>query len=119
MKYIFGIAIVVAVVMAGWATLAPEVTNIIFQDELRDTAAQLGWRTGVSPPNSDEDLRNIVIRKAEKHEIRLNPKQVTIQHGGTPEYPTWYIAVDYTVPVNLFVYSFTMHFNPTSKGGRF
>ena len=119
MKYVFWIAVVVAVVMAAWAVLEPEVTNIIFQDELQDTAAQLGWRTGVTPVNSDEELRNLVIRKAAKHEIELRPEQVTVQHSGTGESMHWYIAVDYTVPVNLLVYSFKLHFNPTSTGGKF
>jgi hypothetical protein len=118
-KYAFWIAIVVAAAMAGWRITEPEITNIIFQDELRDTAAQLGWRVGVSPPNSDEDLRNIVIRKAAKHDIALVPKQVTVRHSGTGEYMTWYIAVNYTVPVNLFVYSYRVHFSPTSANGKF
>jgi hypothetical protein len=90
----------------------------VFQDELRDSAAQLGWRTGVTPPNSDEELRNIVIRKAAKHDIRLDPKQVTVRHSGTGEYMAWYIAVDYSVPVNLLVYSYSLHFTPTSTGGK-
>jgi hypothetical protein len=75
MKYVFGIAIVAAVVMAGWQILEPEITNIVFQDELRDTAAQLGWRTGAAAPNSDEELRSIVIRKAAKHERRSIPSR--------------------------------------------
>jgi hypothetical protein len=118
-KYVFWIAIVVALAMAVWKIAEPEITNILFQDELRDSAAQLGWRTGVAPVNSDDDLRNIVIRKAEKHDIRLDPKQVTVQHSGTGEYTVWYIAVDYMVRVDLLVYSFNMNFHPTSKGGKF
>lgn len=119
MKYVFWIAVVVAAIMAAWAIVEPEATNVVFQDELKDSAAQLGWRTGVSPVNSDEELRNIVIRKAAKHDIELKPEQVTVQHSGTGEYMNWYIAVDYTVPVDLLVYSFKLHFNPTSKGGKF
>jgi hypothetical protein len=119
MKYIFGIAILVAAIMAGWEMFEPEFTNILFLDDLRDTAAQLGWRTGLSPPNSDEDLRKIVIRKAASHDIRLVPEQVTVQHSGTGERTRWYIAVDYTVPVNLLVYSYTLHFNATSVGNKF
>jgi hypothetical protein len=119
MKYAFWIALVVAVVMAGWKILEPEIANIVFQDELRDSAAQLGWRSGVSPPNSDEELRNIVIRKAARHEIELSPKQVTVRRSGKPENPVIYIAVDYTVPVDLLVYSYSLHFTPTSTGGKF
>ena len=119
MKYVLGIAVLVAVLVAGWRILEPEVTNVVFQDELRDTAAQLRWRSGVAPPNSEEELRKIVIRKAEKHEIPLNPKQVTVQRGGTLEYPVWYIAVEYSVDIDLIAYSYEKHFNPTSKGGKF
>jgi hypothetical protein len=119
MKYVFWIAIVVAVVMAGWEILEPEITNIVFQDELHDTAAQAGARIGLLVPTSDEELRDIVIRKAEKHDIELDPRQVTVRSSGPPDHRVIYIAVDYTVPVNLLVYSFSLHFSPTSTGGRF
>ncbi len=119
MKYVLGIAIVVAVVMAGWEILEPEITNIVFQDELHDMAAQLGARIGLSAPSSDEELRGIVIRKAEKHDIPLDPKQVTVRSSGPPDHRVIYIAVDYTMPVNLIVYSYSLHFTPTSNGGRF
>lgn len=118
MKYVFRIAVIVAVVFAGWTILEPEITNIVFQDELHDTAAQPSWRPGMSAPNSDEELRNIVVRKAESHDIALDPKQVTVRRTETPENPI-YIAVDYTVPVNLFVYSYSRHFRASSTGGRF
>jgi hypothetical protein len=102
MKYVFRIAVIGAVVFAAWTILEPEVTNIVFQDELHDLAAQPSWRPGMSAPNSDEKRRNFVVRKAETHDIALDPKQVTVRRTETPENPV-YIAVDYTVPVNLFV----------------
>ncbi len=119
MKYVFRIALVVAVILACWQVLVPEVTNMIFQDEVHDSAAQIGYRTGVAPLNSDEEIRNLVIHKAAKHEIELDPKQVTVQRIGVGEYTTWYIAVDYTVKVDLLMLSFPLHFTPSSKGGMF
>jgi hypothetical protein len=119
MKYVFGIAIVVAVVMVGWDFLEPEITNIIFQDELHDLAAQAGARVGLLVPSSDEELRNAVIRRAAGHEIPLEPKQVTVRRTGIPESPVLYLAVNYTVPVNLPGYSFKLHFSPSSTSGRF
>ncbi len=119
MKYVFRIALLVAVIMASWQILVPEVTNMIFQDELHDSAAQVGYRTGVAPLNSDEEIRNLVIRKAGKHEIELDPRQVTVQRNGAGEYTAWYVAVDYTVKVDLLVYSLPLHFTPSSKGGMF
>jgi hypothetical protein len=119
MKFWFGIAVAVAVIFAGWQILAPEVTNIIFQDDLHDLAAQLDSRVGMAKPRTDEELRNLVIAKAAQREIELAPQQVTIRRSGPPEGPVFFIAVDYTVPINLVVYSFPRHFNPTSEGGRF
>ena len=118
MKYVFRIAVIAAVVFAAWTILEPEVTNIMFQDELHDLAAQPSWRPGMSAPNSDEELRNFVVRKAETHDIALDPKQVTVRRTETPENPV-YIAVDYTVPVNLFVYSYSRNFTASSTGSRF
>jgi hypothetical protein len=118
MKYVFRIAVIATVLFAAWTILEPEVTNIVFQDELHDLAAQPSWRPGMSAPNSDEELRNFVVRKAETHDIALDPKQVTVRRTETPENPV-YIAVDYTVPVNLFVYSYSRNFSASSTGSRF
>ena len=117
-KHLFGIAVVVAAVMVGWEILEPEITNIVFQDELHDLAAQAGIRIGLPGPTSDEEIRNVVIRNALRHDILLDPRQVTVRRG-TQNAPALYLAVDYTVPVNLPGYSFTLHFTPTSTGGRF
>jgi len=118
MKYVFRIAVIAAVVFAAWTILEPEITNILFQDDLHDLAAQPSWRPGMSAPNSDEELRNMVVRKAETHDIALDPEQVTVRRTQTLENPV-YIAVDYTVPVNLFVYSYSRNFRASSTGSRF
>ena len=75
MKYVFRIAVAVALVSTLWQVLGPEISNVIFQDELKDISAQLGWRTGVAAPASEEDVRNLVIRKAERHDIILDPSR--------------------------------------------
>jgi hypothetical protein len=118
MKYIFGIAVLVVAIIADWRMSEPRFTNILLQDDLRDTAAQLGWRTGLTPPNSDQDLRKIVIRKAASLDIKLAPGQVKVWHNGEGERTKWYIAVDYTVPVDLIVYSYNLHFNTTSADNK-
>jgi hypothetical protein len=73
----------------------------------------------VSPPASNEELRNRVIRKARNYDIDVDPKHVIVRRSGKPEYPVIFIAVDYTVNVNLLVYSYDVHFYPTSRGGKF
>jgi len=118
MKYVFGIAIVVALLMAGWRIAEPEVTNLVFQDDLQDAAAQIGWRTGMTGPRSEEDLRDLVILKAGPQEIEPVPKEGKVGREGEPDYPVWYIATQYTVKIDLMVYSYKKQFHPTSKGGK-
>jgi hypothetical protein len=119
MKYVIRILVAAAVIWAGWQILDPEITNLFFQDELHDTAAQPAWRTGMSAPSSDDEMRLAVIRKAWRHDIALDPKQVTITRSGNGENATIFIVVDYSVPVNLLVYSFKLRFTPSSSGARF
>jgi divalent metal cation (Fe/Co/Zn/Cd) transporter len=119
MKYVFGILVAAAVIWAGWQILQPEITNLFFQDELHDAAAQPAWHSGMSAPLSDDELRLAVIRRAEQRDIVLEPKQVTVRRSGNGENATIYIEVNYSVPVNLIVYSFELHFSPSSTGARF
>jgi hypothetical protein len=119
MKYVVWGALVVAVGMIGWQVVGAEITNTMFRDELREMTQQLTNRLGLTPPTSEEELRDLVVRKADKHEIPLDPKQVTVRITGPSGHRTIYIAVDYRVPVNLLVYSFNLHFAPTSTGVTF
>jgi hypothetical protein len=112
MKYFVWAALVVALFMAAWRIIEPEVTNLVFRDEVRDTAAQLGWRTGYTGPRSEGELRDLVIAKAARHDIALLPQQVTVRREGTQEAPSWYIAVDYVVKIDLLVFSYAKHLHP-------
>ncbi|MGA9801921.1 MAG: hypothetical protein WBQ46_01610 [Terriglobales bacterium] len=116
MKYVVIAALVVAVVTVVGEVVVAEYTSMLFQDDMRDITAQLGNRVGLSAPTSEEELRENVIRKANGHEIPLDPKQVTAQISGPPGHRVIYIAAAYTVPVNLLVHLFSLHFTPTSTG---
>jgi hypothetical protein len=113
-KLILGLAILGLVVAAGWQIASCEIANLELQTDMRDIAAQVASRIGLEAPNSDEDLRNAVIHKAEEHDIQLEPVQVTVQHTGSGKTSAINIAADYKARVNLLVYSFTLHFTPSS-----
>lgn len=119
MKYVVGIAVAVAAIFVAWQFAAPELANVELQDDLHDLSTQAGSRIGIYSPRSDEELRNIIILKAAKYDILLEPKQVTVTRSGSDRAPVFYFAVDYTVPVHLPGYTYILHFNPTSAGGRF
>jgi len=81
---------------------------------MRDLAAQVGSRIGLTPQSTDEDFRRAVMRKAQEHEIQLEPEQVTVERTGSDEAPVIYLAADYKARVKLPGFSFTFHFTPSS-----
>jgi hypothetical protein len=113
-KMFLGLAVLGIALIAGWQIASCEVANLEFQSDLRDVAAEIAARIGLSSPTTDEELRKLVIHKAERYEIPLQPDQITVQRIGTGDESKIYLAADYKVRVNLLVYSLTLHFTPSS-----
>jgi hypothetical protein len=109
-KAIVGFLVIVGAIYAAFQILPPELSNYSFQDDLR-TVAMTG---GANPHQTDQDLTDAVIKKALDHQITLAPENVTVQRIGTPGAPAVYVAADYSVPVSLPGYSFSLHFTPSS-----
>ena len=109
-KAIVGFLVIVGVMYAGFQILPPELSNYSFQDDLR-SVAMVG---GANPHQTDQDLVDAVIKKAQEHQITLAPENVTVQRIGTPGAPAVYVAAEYSVPVSLPGYSFSLHFTPSS-----
>jgi len=97
-----------------WQVASCELANFELHDDMRYLAAQIGSRIGLNPPSTDEELRSAVMRKAQEHEIQLEPEQVTVRRTGTEEAPIIYLAADYRVRVKLLGFSLTFHFTPSS-----
>jgi len=109
-KAIVGILVIVACIYCLFQVVPPELSNYSFQDDLK-SVAMMG---GSNPHTTDQELIDSIIKKAADHQITLAPESVTVQRIGTPGSPAVYVAADYSVPVNLPGYSFTLHFNPSS-----
>ena len=109
-KAIVGILVIVACIYALFQVVPPELANYSFQDDLKNVA-MMG---GSNPHISDQELTDQVVKKALDHQITLAPESVTVTRIGTPGSPAVYVAADYSVPVNLPGYSFTLHFTPSS-----
>jgi len=114
-KAIGGFLVIIGVIYSLFQIVPPEMSNYSFTDDLR-TVALMG---GSNPHTSDQELMDSVIKKAQEHGITLAPEQVTVQHVGTPGAPAVYVAADYSVPVSLPGYSFTLHFTPSSGNKTF
>jgi len=102
-------------VLAGWKAGSYEVANLEFQGDMADLSTQNNGYSRYAVHRSDEDFRKAVILDAREHDIALQPSQVTVRRMGPETNPTMYLAAEYSVPVDVLGYTFTMHFNPTSE----
>lgn len=109
-KAIVGFLVIVGVIYCAFQIIPPELTNYSFQDDLRNIA----MTGGANPHQTDQELIDAIMKKAQDHQITLAPEQITVQRIGTPGAPAVYVAADYSVPVNLPGYSFVLHFSPSS-----
>lgn len=113
-KIVLGLAAFYLLFSAGWQIGACELANFELKDDMQDMAAQFGLRIGLSDVAGDDDLRETVVRKAEKYGIALLPGQVTVLRDGYGKNATLYFAADYSVTIYLPGYSFEIHFTPSS-----
>ncbi len=111
-KIILGLAVLVFVSIAGRQIGASEIANIRLHDDIQDLASQSGVRIGLTNARSDDDFRNAVLDKARQDGIELAPEQVTVQRTGSSVTGTISIGADYTMPIHLPGFSFTLHFTP-------
>jgi hypothetical protein len=109
-KAVVGFLVIVGVIYSAFQVIPPELNNYSFQDDLRNIA-MLG---GANPHETDQQLLDSVMQKAQERGITLATQQVTIQRIGTPGAPAVYVAAEYNVPVSLPGYSFVLHFTPSS-----
>jgi hypothetical protein len=113
-KLILGLSVLALAVLTGWQIASCELVNLEFHEELRDLAAQGGAHIGLGSFRTDEELRDAVIREAKRHDIQLEPEQVTVERAGTPQDPKIDLEADYKIRVRLPGVSFTLHFHPSS-----
>ena len=109
-KALLGFLGIIGLIYCGFQIIPPELTNYSFQDDLRNIA-MVGR---ANPHETDQELVDSIMKKAQEHQITLAPEQITIQRIGTPGAPAVYVAADYNVPVSLPGYSFSLHFTPSS-----
>ncbi|HET9407301.1 MAG TPA: hypothetical protein VFO39_08690 [Candidatus Sulfotelmatobacter sp.] len=110
LKGILGFAVIAVALYTCWEVIPPELANYQYQDDLRDIAMM----AAANPSRSEEDLRVAAVKKAQERNISLQAEQVTVQRIGSVGAVAFYIAADYSVPVDLPGYSFTLHFTPSS-----
>ena len=113
--FVLAFAALVFAVSSAWQIVSCELAERQLQEDLRDLSVQGGARIGLTAPSSDDDLRGVVIAKAKQYDILLQPNQITVTRAPDGQFPAFYLAADYTVPVHLLGLSFSLHFTPSSN----
>jgi len=99
----------------AWQIASCEFNNYLLKDDLQDVAAMGGSRIGMAAPQSDADLRDVVIYKASLHNIHLMPNQVVIRRSGSEEHPIVFLAAKYQARVWMPGFALVFHYTATSK----
>jgi len=101
LKGFFTLAVLAALIYVGFRALPVYVNNY----QLEDYTRQLAVQATVSHTSADEIQQNVVARASDLS-LPVSPEQVTVvsNRAGVE------IAIDYTVPVDLRVYTWVLHF---------
>ena len=106
LKALFSLALLAAVIFAAFKILPAYVNEYQLQDHIRQLSTQLAVRPTPATPG---EVTNEVVQFALDHGIPLTPENVTVSIGHHIK-----INLDYTVPVDLRVYTLRLHFTPSA-----
>jgi cell division protein FtsL len=106
-KVLLSLAFLAAVIFGAIKIIPVYVNNYQLQDHIRQLSIQLAVRTR---PVTPDEIRDEVIAFAQDHGIPLaaDNVKVTVAHHIS-------IDLDYTVPVDLIVYTLRLHFKPSAE----
>jgi len=110
LKLVFGFALFVALALVGLRVIPPYFANYEFEDSIKTEALQATYTT-----RTEDDIRETVIKQAQKYDIELTPKQVKVSRVGGFGSGSLNIEADYSVPIDLPGYSTTLEFHPSTK----
>ncbi len=105
MNLFISLVILVAMLISAVKIAPVYVDNYEFQDAI-DTEAR--FAESVYPKKSGAEIRQDVFSKAQDLNIPADPDdiQLDMSNGNVS------ISLDYSVPINLYVYQFTLQFHP-------
>jgi hypothetical protein len=104
-SFLFTIVIVGAMIFAGVKIVPPYVENYQFQDSI---AAESRFALAGYPKKNADEVRDDIFKKAQELNIPVKAEDIRVSMtNGNVE-----IALDYSVPIDLKVYQFTLQFHP-------
>ena len=109
LKALIALVIIVGGAYVGWELIPPYFHNYQFQDDLDDVA-----RVNAYTHKSDEDIKALVIQKADSNGIKLKEDAITI----TRNLDGMGITVHYNVHVDMILHPMDLDFTANSLNKR-
>ena len=106
LKAVLALLFLGAVVYAGFKIIPVYVDSFELQDYIRQQNPF--W---VTQRASAEGIRNTIVAKARELDLPVSPNQVKVDAGGGRVT----VALDYTVSVDLKVYTLELRFTPSAE----
>jgi hypothetical protein len=108
-KGLIGLAVIAGGFYVAWSLIPPYFYNYQFQDDLDDIARRASYTA-----NTDDDVKAIIIRKAQEEEIPLKEDEIAISRNGA----TIGITVKYNIHVDMAVHPVDLAFTTNSFNKR-
>jgi len=106
-KALLSLAFLAAIIFVAIKTLPVYVNNYQLQDHIQRLSTQLAVRT---KPVTPDEVRDEVVAFAQDHGVPLTADNVKVAIASHVS-----IRLDYTVPVDLMVYTLKLHFTPSAE----
>ncbi len=106
LKAIVYTAILVFAIYSAVKILPSYVSNYQLQDKMQEQA-----RFAVVNRYPEEHIRDLIFKEVQDLDVPVKREEIKIvSNSGVVR-----ISMDYTVPIDLFVYRFNLHFTPSSE----
>ena len=105
-KAIFWTAVLLSLVFVGFKVVPVLINNYQFQDGIQNIA-----RFGSVNHISADAIKKSVLEEAQKDDLPVQADDIKVQSAGRDVG----ITVDYSVPVDLKVYQWTLNFHPSAS----
>ena len=105
-KSLVGIAVVVIAFYVAFKLMPPYYNQIQFQDAIEQEARSASYNM-----RSEDDLRNVIMRKARENDIPILPEQIKVQKIVNDVT----VSVDYTVHIDMPMYPLDLKFHAGTK----
>ncbi len=107
-KALFGLAVVVCGFYLAWKIIPPYFNNYQFQEEIESQSRTLSY---ANPPKSEQEMRDIIARKAREFDIPVTSEQIRVSRAGQE----LAISTEYTIHVDVPIYPFDLHFSAGTR----